>query len=104
MASYAWILGVRPGYEDEYLKRHDEIWPEMTQALIDSGIKNYNIFKHGLDLFGYFETDNLEFTQTFLAENNVNKRWADYMAPIMKVDIDPRTSFPYLLPKVFHHS
>jgi len=56
----------------------------MTQALIESGIKNYNIFKHGLDLFGYFETDDLAATQKFLAKNEVNKRWAEYMAPIMK--------------------
>lgn len=104
MASYAWILGIRPGYEDEYHRRHDEIWPEMTEALKQSGIRNYNIFKYGLDLFGYFETDDLEFTQKFLAENDVNKRWAEYMAPIMKVDIDPRTNFPYLLPNVFHHA
>jgi len=40
MASYAWILQVRPGCEDEYLKRHDEIWPEMTEALQQSGIRN----------------------------------------------------------------
>jgi len=42
MTSHAWILEVRPGYEDEYLKRHDEIWPEMTAALKQSGIRNYN--------------------------------------------------------------
>ena len=26
---YMWILEVRPGYEEEYKKRHDEIWPEL---------------------------------------------------------------------------
>jgi len=81
MTSYAWILEVRPGCEDEYLKRHDEIWPEMTEALKESGIRNYNIFRYGLTLFGYFETDDLEKTQTFLAENDVNARWSEFMAP-----------------------
>jgi L-rhamnose mutarotase len=33
MASYAWVLEVRPGYEEEYKKRHDEIWPEMLGTL-----------------------------------------------------------------------
>ena len=103
MTSYAWILEVRPGCEDEYLKRHDEIWPEMTEALKESGIRNYNIFRYGLTLFGYFETDDLEKTQTFLAENDVNARWSEFMAPIMKVDINPSTQFPYLLPRVFYH-
>lgn len=104
MASYAWILAVRPGYEEEYIKRHDQIWPEMTRALTEAGIRNYNIFRHGLDLFGYFETDDIEGTQKFLAKNATNRRWSEYMAPIMRVDIDPSTDFPYLLPRVFHHS
>ena len=103
MTSYAWVLEVRPGYEEEYLKRHDEIWPEMTAALKQSGIRNYNIFRHGLTLFGFFETDDLEQTQKFLADNDVNARWSEYMAPIMKVDIDPTTQFPYLLPHMFYH-
>ena len=28
---FAWVLEVRPGYEEEYKKRHEEIWPEMIQ-------------------------------------------------------------------------
>lgn len=103
MASHAWVLKIRPGYEEEYKKRHDEIWPEMTQALQQSGIRNYNIFKYGLTLFGYFETDDFEATASFLATNETNKRWAEYMKPIMEVDIDPSTTFPYLLPKMFYH-
>lgn len=104
MASHAWVLHIRPGYEEEYKKRHDEIWPEMTEALQQSGIRNYQIFKYGLTLFGYFETDDFEATAAFLADNEVNKRWAEYMAPIMQVDIDPATRFPYLLPLQFSHA
>src|SRR5436189_3792350 len=62
MANYAWVLEVRPGYEEEYKKRHDEIWPEMIASLRAAGIRNYNIFRHGLTLFGYFETDDLDRT------------------------------------------
>lgn len=104
MASHAWVLKIRPGYEEEYKRRHDEIWPEMTEALQQSGIRNYQIFKYGLTLFGYFETDDFPATATFLAGNEVNKRWAEYMAPIMEVDIDPATRFPYLLPLQFSHA
>lgn len=103
MASYAWVLKIRPGYEEEYKRRHDEIWPDMTEALNRSGIRNYHIFKHGLTLFGYFETDDFAATAAFLADNAVNNRWSEYMAPIMDVDIDPATRFPYLLPKQFSH-
>ncbi|HET7271388.1 MAG TPA: L-rhamnose mutarotase [Rubrobacter sp.] len=102
MARYAWVLEVRPGYEKEYKRRHDEIWPEMLDALRSAGIRNYSIFRHGLTLFGYFETDDLEKTQKYLAESETNRRWGEWMDPIMKVDIDPTTDFPYLLPLQWH--
>ncbi len=102
MTRYAWVLEVRPGYEEEYKKRHDEIWPEMLEALRSAGIRNYSIFRHGLTLFGYFETDDLEKTQKSLANSETNRRWSEWMAPIMKVDIDPNTDFPYLLPLQWH--
>ena len=39
MAQYAWILEVRPGYEEEYVRRHQEIWLEMVEALREAGIR-----------------------------------------------------------------
>ena len=102
MAHYSWVLEVRPGYEEEYVRRHDEIWPEMVEALGEAGISNYSIFRHGLTLFGYFETDDIERTQSYLAENETNRCWSEWMAPIMKVEVDPRTNFPYLLPLQWH--
>lgn len=98
MGNYAWVLEIRPGYEEEYKKRHDEIWPEMVAMLTESGIRNYNIFKHGLTLFGYFETDDFDKTAAFLADHPVNKRWGEWMGPIMRVEVDSRTKFPFLLP------
>lgn len=102
MLGYAWVLEVRPGYEVEYLKRHDEIWPEMLEALRAAGIRNYNIFRHGLTLFGFFETDDLAATKAYLRTSEVDKRWGEWMAPIMKIEIDPTTNYPYLLPKQFY--
>jgi L-rhamnose mutarotase len=99
MASHAWVLGVRPGYEDDYKRRHDELWPEMDACLRAAGIRNYHIFRHGLTLFGYFETDDLQRTIAILRDDPVNQRWSEHMADIMVVDIDPRTGFPFLLPK-----
>jgi L-rhamnose mutarotase len=102
MSQYAWVLEVRPGYEEEYKKRHDEIWPEMLDALRKAGIRNYSIFRHGLTLFGYFETDDLDRTRTILKSDPVNARWGKSMAPIMKIEIDERHSFPFLLPLQWH--
>ncbi|GAB5376157.1 MAG: L-rhamnose mutarotase [Acuticoccus sp.] len=102
MTGYAWVLEVRPGYEDEYKRRHDAIWPDMVEMLRDAGIRNYNIFRHGLTLFGYFETDDLDAARKTIAASDVNRRWGEWMGPIMKVEIDPATDFPFLLPKQFY--
>jgi L-rhamnose mutarotase len=75
----------------------------MIAALREAGIRNYNIFRHGLTLFGYFETDDLDKTIAFLAGNPVDRRWGEWMAPIMKIEVDPgRGNFPFLLPSQFH--
>jgi L-rhamnose mutarotase len=102
MGQHAWVLEVRPGYEEEYKKHHDEIWPEMVDALRKAGVHNYSIFRHGRTLFGYFETDDLKRTIDALAKDPVNARWSQSMAPLMKIELDQRTGFPFLLPEQWH--
>ncbi len=102
MGHHAWVLEVRPGYEEEYKKRHDDIWPEMLEALRKAGIRNYNIFRYGLTLIGTFETDDLEKTIAFLKDDPVNARWGASMAPITKIEIDTCRGFPFLLPLQWH--
>ena len=102
MGQHAWVLEVRPGYEEEYKKRHDEIWSDMVDALRKAGVRKYSIFRHGLTLFGYFETDDLKKTIDTLAEDPVNARWGQSMAPLMKIEVDSRSGFPFLLPKQWH--
>lgn len=99
--SHAWVLHVKPGYEREYQRRHDDLWPEMAKELDQAGITKYHIFRHGLTLFGYFECDDLAATQSFLAHSAMNAQWSEFMAPIMEIDLDPITDFPYLLPHMF---
>ena len=70
----------------------------MLEALSKAGIRNYNIFRYGLTLFGYFETDDLDRTIAILKDDPVNARWSASMGPIMKVEIDSRRGFPFLLP------
>ena len=99
---FAWILEVRPGYEEEYKKRHEKIWPEMIQMLKESGVRNYSICRHGLTFLGYFETDNLKNTISSINQSEINRKWGEYMAPIMKIEIDSERNFPYLLPLQWH--
>jgi L-rhamnose mutarotase len=44
MHRIAFKMEVFAGQEAEYIKRHDEIWPELKQLLKDHGISDYSIF------------------------------------------------------------
>ena len=46
-----------PGMQEEYKKRHDNIWPEMKEVLAKAGIVNYSIWMQGEELFGYYECE-----------------------------------------------
>ena len=52
MEKYAWSGKIAPGAKSEYIKRHNEIWPEMVEALKKAGIRNYTIWNTGDTLFG----------------------------------------------------
>ena len=38
MEKYAWMAKIKPGMKDEYVRRHDEIWPELVALLKEAGI------------------------------------------------------------------
>ena len=79
----AFVLHVKPEKIDEYVEAHTRVWPEMLQALRDAGIRNYTIFRSGTDVFGYFESDDLERAAAYLEGQDVNTRWQDAMAELL---------------------
>ena len=102
MERLCFTFQIRPGTEAEYKKRHDEIWPELSQDIRNAGMLNYSIFRYGLTLFGYFEAEDLDATLATLLKSDANRRWGEYMAPIMKSEIDTSRNFPFLLPLQWH--
>ncbi|MDQ3700857.1 MAG: L-rhamnose mutarotase [Chloroflexota bacterium] len=85
MQRVAFILRVKPDKLEEYKRRHQEVWPEMLQALRDTGWHNYSLFlrQDGL-LFGYLETPDFERARREMAERDVNARWQREMAPFFE--------------------
>ena len=55
MEKYAWTAKIKEGKKEEYIRRHNEIWPELVKVLKDAGICNYTIWNVGNELFGYYE-------------------------------------------------
>jgi len=80
---------LKPGCEQEYEKRHNEIWPELKKLLQDSGISDYSIFwdKETNILFAVQKTEGDTSSQD-LGKNPIVKKWWDYMADILKTNPD----------------
>lgn len=89
MQRHAFKMYLNAGQEAEYIKRHDEIWPELVTLLKDSGISNYSIHldRATNTLFGYLErTDG--HTMDELPNHPVMKRWWAHMGDIMQTNAD----------------
>jgi len=95
-------MKLKPGFEAEYKKRHDEIWPELQTLLSDSGIQDYSIFldEETLTLFAVQKLKE-DFDEDYLPNHPIVKKWWAYMADIM--DTNPDNSPVVIsLKEVFH--
>ena len=89
MEKHVWKAHIKEGMVEEYIRRHDEIWPEMIETLKEAGITNYTIWNCGLELFGYYECEKgYEYAERAQAESPVVQRWNVYMADILTFDTD----------------
>lgn len=89
MQRVAFKMKLFKGKEDEYKKRHDEIWSELKDLLKQAGIKDYSIF---LDeetniLFGYLTTNDAKKLDE-LPNEPVMQKWWTYMKDIMETNGD----------------
>lgn len=105
MKRVGFMLKVRQDKLDEYKQHHQQVWPEMLQALHDTGWHNYTLFVRddGL-LFGYFETpDSLQVAQARMAEKEINTRWQEFMAPYFESPNNTRPDEMFVeLHEIFH--
>jgi L-rhamnose mutarotase len=101
---YCFNLQVRPDRIEEYVERHRAVWPEMLDALKQSGWHNYSLFlrEDGL-LVGYVEADDLTAAQAAMAATEVNARWQAEMSEFFSgLDARPPDESFLLLREVFH--
>ena len=83
MRRIGFVLKVKADKLEEYKQHHQDVWPEMLEALRTTGWHNYSLFlnEDGL-LFGYFETPvDFATAQAAMAQTEVNDRWQTFMAP-----------------------
>ena len=88
MKREAFKMYLKPGFEKEYQKRHSEIWPELVKLLKSNGVSDYSIFwdKETNVLYAVQKNDGAGSQD--MGDNEIAKKWWDYMADIMAVNPD----------------
>jgi L-rhamnose mutarotase len=89
MQRVAFKMQLFKGQEKEYRKRHDEIWPELSELLKKTGVQEYSIFldESTNSLFGVLQIDNPVKLDELPAHPVMQKWWA-YMKDIMESNPD----------------
>ncbi len=95
-------MKLKKGFDAEYKKRHDEIWPELKEELTKAGVFDYSIYldEQTLRLF-VFQKLSDDNTADDLPNNPVVRKWWDYMSDIMEYNPD---NTPIVIPikEMFH--
>ena len=102
MIRNAFKMKLKPGFEAEYKKWHDEIWPELSVELKEAGISDYSIFldEETLTLFAVQKLSDNN-TSAKLPDNPIVRKWWDYMSDIMECNSD-NSPVAKTLKEVFH--
>jgi L-rhamnose mutarotase len=97
-------LHVRPDGVEEYVKRHEAVWPEMREALTAAGWHNYSLFMGPAGtVTGYVECEDFERARRAMERTDVNARWQREMAPFFQGLEGKRPDEGMApLPEIFH--
>ncbi|MBI4905057.1 MAG: L-rhamnose mutarotase [Acidobacteria bacterium] len=103
MKRICFLLQVKRHRLEEYKQRHAQVWPEMLQALRDTGWHNYSLFLRddGL-LVGYLETPDFEAALKGMAATEINARWQTQMAEFFDMGGEHADRAMQPLTEVFH--
>lgn len=101
MERVSFVLQIRPEDREEYIRRHQHVYPELLQAFGEVGIHTYSIFLRGGELFAYMEVDDYDAAMEKLAVHEASQRWEEYMSDLLFASDEGSTR--EIIPEVFHY-
>lgn len=102
MQRIAFLMRIQPGAEEEYRRRHQQVWPQLLADLKQAGCQNYSIYLHGTRLFAYMEVEDFQRYLQIMAASSAGARWEAHMSDILIRETEAATGFPPVLEEVFH--
>ncbi len=105
MQRFGRLIGVRAEGIGSYERLHEAVWPEVLATIHACNIRNYTIFRHGTQLFAYFEYvgDDYEVDRAKMAADPKTLEWWTHTDPLQ----EPVAGLPEgerwaVMKKVFH--
>ena len=89
MVRRAFKMQLHRGFEEEYRRRHDNLWPDLKDLLKKHGVSEYSIFldEDTNTLFGIMQVEDPAQLEN-MPEHPVMKKWWAYMRDIMDTNPD----------------
>lgn len=86
MERILFVMQLHPGAEAEYEKRHEAVWPALLEDIWNAGMRNYSLFRRGLEVYAYGECHPDRATVLGkLGESKANHEWAEYFTDVIAV-------------------
>ena len=84
-------MRLKPERVADYLAAHETVWPEMLDALRETGWSDYSLFvdREEALVVGFLETDDFDGAIAAMNEREVNARWQATMAGFFAEETAP---------------
>jgi L-rhamnose mutarotase len=78
------VIQLSPKDEADYIRYHQQVWPEVLRTIADCNIANYSIFLRNGILFAYFEYTGADYAADLrkMADCPHMQRWWTLMDPM----------------------
>ncbi len=84
MERFCFTFEIYEGLEAEYKRRHDEIWPELVEAIQAAGLENYSLFRRGTQVVAYGEAHpDVATAFAAIGATDVNARWSAWFEDVI---------------------
>ncbi|SDY01148.1 L-rhamnose mutarotase [Paenibacillus sp. CF384] len=85
---YLFFYECKRGMEEEYVRRHEAVWPEVIAALREAGFSNFITFMKDNRLYATIESEDA-FAPAWarFQANPDTVRWEAYMSDVLVTDV-----------------
>ena len=96
------VWRIRPGREEEYERRHAEVWPELEALFRRLGVSEYHIYRWDSVVFSHLVVEDYDRLRRNYEQDPVACRWEQEFGDLLTYpNADPEYGWPEQLRHVW---